>query len=59
VRLTLEDESLWSWFRHAQSLETPAMSSVMQTCQNNLSFSLCAVPSVCCVITTSDEGEKV
>jgi len=26
---------------------------------NDLGFSLCAVLSVCCVVTTSDEGKKV
>jgi len=25
---------------------------------NNLGFSLCAVPSVCRVVATSDDGEK-
>ena len=25
---------------------------------NDLGFSLCAVPSVCCMVTTSDDGEK-
>jgi len=25
---------------------------------NDLGFSLCAVPSVCCVVATSDDGEK-
>jgi len=26
---------------------------------NDLGFSLCAAPSVCCVVATSDEEEKV
>jgi len=26
--------------------------------QNDLGFSLCAVPSVCCVVTTPDDGKK-
>ena len=26
---------------------------------NDLGFSLCAAPSVCCMVATSDEGEKV
>ena len=34
------------------------MSSVIQTCQNDLGFSLCAVLSVCCVVVTSDEWMK-
>jgi len=34
------------------------MSSVMQTCQNDLGFSLYAVLSVCCVVVTSDEWMK-
>ena len=25
---------------------------------NNLGFSLCATPSVCCMVVTSDDGEK-
>jgi len=25
---------------------------------NDLGFSLCAVPFVCCVVATSDDGEK-
>ena len=25
---------------------------------NDLGFSLCAAPSVCCIVTTSDDGEK-
>ena len=36
MQFVLEGESLWSWLRHAQSVETPAMSSVMWTCQNDL-----------------------
>ena len=30
-----------------------------QTLWNDLGFSLCAVPPICCMVTTSDEGEKV
>ena len=30
----------------------------MQTCQNDLGFSLCAVLSVYCVVVTSDEWMK-
>jgi len=56
VRLTLEDESLWSWLRHAQSLETPAMSSVMGTCQNDLGLNLCVVPPTSHVVTISEIG---
>ena len=44
MRFALEGESPWSWLGHAQSVETPAMSSVMQTCQNNLGLNLCVVP---------------
>ena len=36
MQFTLEDESPRSWLGHAQSVETPAMSSVMWTCQNDL-----------------------
>ena len=35
-----------------------AMSSMIQTCQNNLDFSLYIILSVCCMITTSDEWLK-
>ena len=34
------------------------MSLMMWTCQNNLDFSLYAVLSVCCMVTTSDEQMK-
>ena len=37
---TLEGKSPWSWLGHAQSVETPAMSSVMWTCQNDLGLNL-------------------
>ena len=30
-----------------------------QTLWNDLGFSLCAVPSVCRVVATSDEGEEI
>jgi len=56
VRLALEDESPQSWFRHAQSVETPAMSSVMQTCQNDLGLNLCVVPPTSCVIKIAEGG---
>jgi len=26
---------------------------------NDLGFSLCAAPSVCCVVATSDDGERI
>ena len=29
-----------------------------QTLWNNLGFSLCAVPSVCCMVATSDDRKK-
>ena len=44
MQLAHKDESSWSWLGHAQSLETPAMSLVMRTCQNDLSLNLCVVP---------------
>ena len=34
------------------------MSSMMQTCQKNLSFSLCTIPSVYPRVATSDEWIK-
>ena len=54
VWFTLEDESPWSWLGHAQSVETPAMSLVMQTCQNDLGLNLCVVPSTSCMVTISE-----
>ena len=54
--LALEDESLWSWLRHAQSLETPAMSSVMQTCQNNLGLNLYIMPPTSHMVAISEIG---
>ena len=48
AQLALEDKSLQSWLGHAQSLETPAMSLVMQTCQNNLGLNLCVEGSKAC-----------
>ena len=40
-----------------------AVHTGMEVCRvdlwNDLGFSLCAVPSVCCVVATSDEGEEV
>jgi len=56
VQFTLEDESLWSWLRHAQSVETPAMSSVMWTCQNDLGLNLCVVPPTSRVVAISGIG---
>ena len=56
MRLALEDESLQSWLGHAQSLETPAMSSVMQTCQNDLGLNLCVVPPTSRVVAISELG---
>jgi len=56
VWFTLEDESPWSWLRHAQSVETPAMSSVMQTCQNDLGLNLYVVPPTSYVVTISEIG---
>ena len=52
----LEDESPWSWLGHAQSVETPAMSSVMQTCQNDLGLNLYVVPPTSCVVAISENG---
>ena len=54
--LTLEDESLRSWLGHVQSLETPAMSSVMWTCQKDLGLNLYVVPPTSCVVAISEIG---
>jgi len=56
VQFALEDESLQSWLGHAQSIETPAMSSVMQTYQNDLGLNLCIVPPTSHVIAISEIG---
>ena len=52
----LKGESLWSWLGHAQSVETSAMSSVMQTCQNNLGLNLCVVPPTSRMVAISENG---
>ena len=54
MRFALEGESPWSWLGHAQSVETPAMSSVMQTCQNDLGLNLCIVPPISCMVAISE-----
>ena len=56
AQFTLEGKSLWSWLRHAQSVETPAISSVMQTCQNDLGLNLYVVPPTSHMITISENG---
>jgi len=56
VQFALEDESLQSWLGHAQSVETPAMSSVMWTCQNDLGLNLCVVPPTSRVVAISEIG---
>jgi len=56
MRFTLEDESPWSWLGHAQSVETPAMSSMMWTCQNDLGLNLCVVPLTSCVVAILEIG---
>jgi len=56
VWLTLEDESLQSWLGHAQSLETPAMSLVMRTCQNDLGLNLYVVPPTSCMVAILEIG---
>ena len=56
MQLTLEDESPRSWLGHAQSVETSAMSSVMQTCQNDLGLNLCVVPPTSHVVAISEIG---
>ena len=56
MQLALEDESPRSWLGHAQSVETPAISSVMQTCQNDLGLNLCVVPPTSCVVAISEIG---
>ena len=50
----LEDESLWSWLGYAQSVETPAISSVMQTCQNDLGLNLYVVSPTSCMVAISE-----
>ena len=56
VQFALKDESPQSCLRHAQSVETPTMSSVMQTCQNNLGLNLCVVPPTSHVVAISEFG---
>ena len=56
MQFALEDESPWSWLGHAQSIETPAMSSVMRTCQNDLGLNLCVVPPTSCMVAISEIG---
>ena len=52
----LEGESPQSWLGHAQSVEAPAMSLVIQTCQNNLGLNLCVVPPTSCMVTISENS---
>ena len=56
MQLALEDESPWSWLSHAQSIETPAMSSVIRTCQNDLGLNLCVVPPTSRMVAISEIG---
>jgi len=56
VQFALEDESPWSWLGHAQSIETPAMSLVMWTCQNGLGLNLYVVPPTSRVVAISEIG---
>jgi len=56
VWFALEDESPWSWLGHSQSVETPAISLVMQTCQNDLGFNLCVVPPTSRMVAISEIG---
>jgi len=56
VWFALEDESLRSWLGHAQSVETSAMSLVMQTCQNDLGLNLYVVPPTRHVVAISEIG---
>jgi len=56
MQFTLEDKSPRSWLGHAQSVETPAMSLVMWTCQNDLGLNLCIVPPTSCVVAISEIG---
>ena len=56
MRFALEDESPRSWLGHAQSVETPAMSLVIQTCQNDLGLNLCVVPPTSCMVAISEIG---
>jgi len=56
MQFALEGESPWSWLGHAQSVETPAMSSVMWTCQNNLGLNLCAVPPTSYMVAILENG---
>ena len=54
MQFALEDESLWSWLGYAQSVETPAMSLVMQTCQNDLGLNLCVVSPTSRIVAISE-----
>ena len=56
MQFALEGESPWSWLGHVQSVETPAMSLVMQTCQNNLGLNLYIVPPISCMAAISENG---
>jgi len=56
VQFVLEGESPQSWLEHAQSVETPAMSSVMQTYQNDLGLNLCVVPPTSCMVAILEIG---
>jgi len=61
VQFALEDKSPWSWLGHTQSVETPAIISVMWTCQkwtcqNDLGLNLCVVPPTSRVVTISGIG---
>ena len=56
AQFVLEGKSSWSWLGHAQSVETPAMSLVMQTCQNDLGLNLCVVPPTSWMVTISENG---
>jgi len=38
-----------------QEMEVYRVGLEMQTCQNNLGFSLCAVPSICHMVATSED----
>ena len=56
MQFALEGESPWSWLGHVQSVETPAISLVMQTCQNDLGLNLCVVPLTSHMVTISENG---
>jgi len=50
---------IYTGVRHGSHQGGSPQNGLRDDLWNNLGFSLCAVPSVCHMVTTSDEGEKV